>query len=123
MKNYIKEALKTELKDYQEVQKRNTPQICRLMHASSGMCTEAGEFLDMLKKHIFYGKDFDRTNAIEELGDMLWYIAIACDELGVTLEKVQEININKLKVRYPNKFTQVDAITRDLEKEEEALNS
>lgn len=121
MKNYIELALRTELKDYKTVSERFTPSMARLSHAASGLCTESGELLDMLKKHLNYGKDFDRANAIEELGDLLWYVAIACDELGVSIEDIMKINIDKLKARYGEKYSDDRAINRDLKAEREIL--
>ena len=93
----------------------------RLLHAGIGLATESGEFLDALKKHVFYGKALDRTNLKEEVGDLLWYCAIALDELGSSFEEVQATNIAKLKARYPNKFTMGDAENRDLKAERKIL--
>ena len=52
----------------------NTDQI-RLFHGVLGLATESGEIADNVKKHLFYGKDADEPNLIEELGDILWYVA------------------------------------------------
>ena len=93
----------------------------RLIHAAIGINTENGEFSDVVKKSLFYGRTLDKTNAIEELGDILWYINIACDVLDVTMEEVMERNINKLKVRYPKQFSQEAEQNRDLEKERKVL--
>jgi len=123
MKNYIELALKTELKDYKTVSERYTPSMARLTHAASGLCTESGEFLDMLKKHLNYGKEFDKANAIEELGDLMWYVAIACDELGVSIDDIMRINIDKLKKRYGEKYSDDKAINRDLESERKILEN
>lgn len=122
MKNYIELALKTETKDYEAISKRYTPEIARLIHASTGLCTEAGELLDMLKKHLNYNKPFDKVNAIEELGDILWYMAIACDVLETSFDQIMEKNIAKLKARYGDKFSNENAINRDLEKERKILD-
>lgn len=121
MNNYIELALKTETKDYETISKRYTPEIARLMHATNGLTTEAGELLDMFKKHINYGKDFDKVNAIEELGDIFWYLAIACDCLGVSFDEVMQKNIDKLKARYGDKYSDQKAIERDLEAERTVL--
>jgi NTP pyrophosphatase (non-canonical NTP hydrolase) len=86
-----------------------------------GMCTEAGEFQDQLKRSIFYGKSVDAINLAEECGDMLWYIAEALNALGISMESVMEKNIAKLKYRYPEKFNSDDALNRDLEQERKAL--
>lgn len=92
-----------------------------LLHASIGIATEAGELQDALKKHLFYGREFDHTNAVEEVGDLLWYAALACESLGTTLEDAMERNIAKLKARYPEKFEAQRAIERDLTAERAAL--
>jgi NTP pyrophosphatase (non-canonical NTP hydrolase) len=94
-----------------------------LLHASMGLVTEAGEFQDMLKKHVFYGKPLDEVNLKEEIGDVLWYCAIALEALGTDFESVMETNINKLKARYPEKFTEDKAENRDLVKEREILEN
>lgn len=93
----------------------------RLLHASMGMVTEAGELMDQLKKHLFYGKELDDVNLIEEAGDILWYMAILLDELGVTFEKVMLINHEKLAKRYGREFTEEAALHRDLTAEREIL--
>lgn len=93
----------------------------RLLHGVMGNSTEAGELLDQLKKHIFYGKELDRTNIIEELGDQFWYMAVITHCLNIPLSEILEKNINKLKARYPEKFSSEKAINRDLEKEREVL--
>ncbi len=121
MKNYIELALKTELKDYKTVSERFTPTIARLMHAGMGLTTEANEFLDTLKKSTMYGKPLDKVNLIEEISDLFWYCAIACDVLGVSFEQVQELNINKLKARYGEKYSDEKAVNRNLNIEREVL--
>jgi len=86
----------------------------RLLHVAMGLCTEAGEFVDMLKRHIFYGKPIDATNAIEELGDTSWYMRIGCAELEIAFADMLQRNVHKLKARYPDKFTEHRAMVRDL---------
>jgi NTP pyrophosphatase (non-canonical NTP hydrolase) len=93
----------------------------RLLHAALGMSTEAGEFLDQLKKHFFYSKMLDLTNLHEELGDLLWYIAIAMDELGTDFPTEMNRVIRKLQVRFPDKFDAVHAACRDLDAERQGL--
>lgn len=120
--DFVKAALVTESRDMTPVKERlqNDGNI-RLIHAMIGMCTEAGEFQDALKKAIFYGKKLDKTNLVEELGDLMWYIAIASDELGVTLEEVMQKNADKLAARYKGGFSEKKALNRDLENEREIL--
>lgn len=92
-----------------------------LMHAAMGLATESGELLDAIKKRAFYGKALDEVNLIEELGDLMWYIAVACEALGTTIDAVCAANIEKLKRRYPHRFTSEHAINRDLTAERAAL--
>jgi len=92
-----------------------------LMHAGFGLATETGEFVDCLKKNFFYGQKLDRVNLIEELGDVMWYMALAARSLDVSLEQIMETNINKLKLRYKDKFTETEANERDLESERKLL--
>jgi NTP pyrophosphatase (non-canonical NTP hydrolase) len=122
--NYIAEVLKTESCEMGPLRKRiSEGKAIRLLHAGMGMCTESGEFLDTLKKHIFYGKAIDEVNLMEEVGDLLWYCAVALDELGYSFEECQKINIAKLRKRYGEKFTSEQAINRDLGTEREILES
>ena len=94
----------------------------RVIHAAMGLGTEAGEFLDSVKKAVFYGGRFDRTNAIEELGDILWYVALACTGLGTDIPTVMARNINKLQERYPSRAWSISAATkRHLDQERKAL--
>ena len=170
LEQYVKDALRTE----QHSDKRQ-------LHSKMGIQTECGEAIDTLKRHIFYGKEIDYINLQEEIGDIMWYIALAiadkpnekheltfmwdrgmcptsqdelvlnlyyhlnqilkvqqvmtinqireylyhtdamCHLLGVSLEEVCRMNINKLKTRYPEKFTEEAALNRDLNAERKAL--
>lgn len=83
-----------------------------LLHAALGLSGEVGEFADALKKHFFYGAPLDRANCKEELGDILWYIALGAAALGTTLGELAEQNIAKLRKRYPEKFTEQLAAAR-----------
>ena len=122
--SYIEDAIKTEATDFKAMDSRlSNDGTKRLLHAGIGLSTEAGEFLDALKKHIFYGKELDRVNMAEELGDLFWYMAIVADELGVEFESVMEKNIAKLKARYGDKFSESRAENRDLETERDILDT
>jgi NTP pyrophosphatase (non-canonical NTP hydrolase) len=120
-KEYVKNAIVTESNDFNSIRGRINEEMIRLFHSGMGLCTETGEFLDMLKKYIFYGKELDKVNLKEEIGDIFWYIAIACDVLDVDIDEIMERNIEKLKARYGDKFNKQDAINRDLEKERQIL--
>jgi NTP pyrophosphatase (non-canonical NTP hydrolase) len=121
-KDYVKNVLVTESRDFTAVKDRmQETSTVRLMHAMIGMCTESGEIQDQLKKHIFYGKPLDKTNLVEELGDLMWYVGVMCSELNVDLDEVMEKNIAKLKKRYGEKFTEAAALNRDLDSERKIL--
>lgn len=94
-----------------------------LLHAAMGLATEAGELQDQLKRNIFYGKPLDIVNIQEELGDALWYIGMVCERLHFSMEKIMEQNIAKLRVRFPEKFTAENALSRDLNQERASLEN
>ena len=75
-----------------------------LTNGVMGMCGEAGECVDMMKKHLFQGHDLDKEHLAKELGDVSWYVAITAHALGYDLDKIFEMNIEKLKARYPEGF-------------------
>ena len=83
-----------------------------LLHAALGIAGEAGEFADCVKKHWAYGKPLDYKNAAEEIGDVLWYCALAANALHMDLGRIAEMNIEKLRTRYPEKYTDEHAAAR-----------
>lgn len=92
--------------------------VLDLHHAATGISGEAGEFLDCSKKQWVYGKPLDMANAIEELGDIEFYLAHARMTLGVTRAQVLQANADKLETRYPTGYSDAAAIARaDKEKE------
>ena len=93
----------------------------RIVHGIIGIVTEAGELLDALKRHLFYGQPLDFVNLKEELGDSSWYHSLILDAIGSSWEEVWMMNIDKLRMRYPEKFTEVAAKERDLAKERQSL--
>lgn len=92
----------------------------RLLHAVLGCITEAAEMAEALLKHI-NGGELDVVNLQEEVGDLLWYQAIFLDEVGSDFETEQNRVIEKLKARFPEKFTTEKANNRNLDAEREAL--
>lgn len=93
----------------------------RLYHACVGVFTEAGEMLEAILKHVELKKDLDIINLREEFGDAFWYLAIGIDETGGEPGQVTERNIDKLRVRFPEKFNSNQANNRDLDAERAAL--
>ena len=94
-----------------------------ITHCAIGCCTEAGELLDAVKKHLYYGKVLDVVNVKEELGDQLWYIANLLSIIDSSFGEAMEMNIQKLRQRYPEKFTKEGAENRNLESERESLEN
>jgi NTP pyrophosphatase (non-canonical NTP hydrolase) len=75
-----------------------------LLTAALGMCTESGEFGEVVKKVFFQGKPIDakQKEALKkELGDIAWYWANGCRALGIPPSQVLEENVMKLESRYP----------------------
>jgi len=91
------------------------------LHGLLGIVSEASELTEAVVNSITMKDGFDRTNFIEEMGDIMWYLAIMAKALGVTFEEIQEKNIAKLRARFPDKFTEDNANNRDLDKEREVL--
>ena len=76
-----------------------------LVNGAMGLCGESGEVADLLKKHIFHGEDLNLDNLKKELGDVCWYLCLACNALNVPLDEIIEKNIEKLRVRHPHGFS------------------
>lgn len=72
--------------------------------AAMGIAGEAGEVADYIKKINWHGHEFNRKKIVEELGDVLWNIALAADAIGVGLAEIAEVNIEKNRERYPSGF-------------------
>ena len=76
----------------------------RLLTAAVGMSAESGEFTEIVKKMIFQGKPVNEENLFHlkrELGDVMWYVAQACMALDTSFDEIVEMNVEKLKKRYP----------------------
>ena len=78
-----------------------------------GLCGEAGEAIDIVKKHLAQGHELDKEKLIKELGDVAWYLAETAYALDIDLETVFKLNIEKLKRRYPEGFEKEKSINRD----------
>lgn len=80
--------------------------------AALGLAGEAGEFVELVKKHLFHGKDLDRAVGAKEIGDVLWYCAAAATAIGWSLGSIAEGNIAKLHLRYHAGFTEAASEAR-----------
>ena len=79
--------------------------IPRLLTAALGLTAESGEFTEIVKKILFQGKPVSQENLFHmkrELGDIMWYFIQACIALDVSPEEIIEMNVEKLKDRYPD---------------------
>lgn len=113
------------IQQYIEESKRTCPDLGsdfnNQLHMVIGITTEAGELLDAYKKNLAYGKEIDVVNVKEEIFDIMWYLINLCRMLDVDPEFGMQNNIDKLRARYPEKFTSENAINRDLNKERKIL--
>lgn len=84
-----------------------------LLNAALGITGEAGEIADCIKKVVYHTHKLDKTVIAAELGDLMWYLAKACDAIGWDMEDVAEANIEKLRKRYPNGFEVERSVNRE----------
>lgn len=116
---YQRACLRTE----RPQQLRISIDTARVLHGAIGLGTEAGELLDNVKRALFYGREVDKVNVLEECGDALWYIAVALEACGYTITQAMAANVAKLKARYPEGFSEVRAVQRTLDVERTVLES
>ena len=106
-----------EIKEFQEKSARTLSNLNTKLednlHMTLGLVTEAAEIADVFKKKLAYGKEVDEINVKEELGDLMFYVVNTCNINGWDLRDILQTNINKLKIRYPEKFTNEAALNRD----------
>ncbi len=84
----------------------------RLIVSALGLAGEAGEFANLVKKMTAHGHDFDLDALMDELGDVLWYLAEAATASGLSLETIANHNVEKLIKRYPEGFSEENSINR-----------
>lgn len=108
------------INDYQQAALRtaNTEKLSDreiLTNGVLGLSGESGECADIVKKHLFQGHELDAEKLANELGDVAWYLAIASYAIGYDLEKVLQMNVDKLRKRYPDGFSAERSIHREAE--------
>lgn len=94
--------------DYQRAAMRTAsgdPPEKALSIRALGLAGEAGEVVELIKKHLGHGHELDRDKLCKELGDVLWYVATLADAAGIRLEEVALKNVQKLRERYPQGFS------------------
>jgi NTP pyrophosphatase (non-canonical NTP hydrolase) len=77
-----------------------------------GLAGESGEYVDIVKKMLFHDHGLDTVKMALELGDILWYLAYSAHALNLTLSQIADLNIEKLKRRYPDGFSAERSINR-----------
>jgi len=77
-----------------------TPYKAHLIHMALGISGEAGELLDVLKKHTMYNQPLDVHHLTEELGDLEFYLESLRQAVNITREATLAHNIEKLSIRY-----------------------
>lgn len=105
------------LNDYQEeackTKAKSTSQSLDFAVLALGLTGEAGEVADEVKKIVGHGHGLNREKLSAELGDVLWYVAVLADQLGVSLNQIAAENIKKLRARYPQGFSTERSLHRD----------
>lgn len=106
-----------EINDYQKLAlktlNKNLDKKEILINSVMGLCGESGEAIDLVKKHLYQGHELNKERFAKELGDIAWYLAEATHAIGMDLDDIFKMNIEKLKKRYPNGFNQNNSINRD----------
>lgn len=101
---------------YQELAMRTNraeaTQEQNLINGCFGLAGETGEVCDIVKKYMFQGHNLETQKIVDELSDVLWYIALTAQSIGCSLNNIMEHNINKLKKRYPDGFEEERSINR-----------
>lgn len=82
------------------------------IHAVMGLNSEAGEIAGIIQKS-YQGHEIDLKHLEKEVGDCLWFIAEICDSFGFDMDKVMQMNIDKLIARYPNGFEEIRSTHRE----------
>lgn len=104
-----------------------SPDEINLLHGILGIASEAGELLEELIEAKLTDREVNKTDGKgsvkEESGDVMWYQGVILRYIGSTFEQVAGSNIAKLKARYPGKFTEENAVNRNLDEEAKALAS
>lgn len=84
-----------------------------LINGVMGLCGESGEAIDLVKKHLAQGHELDKERLAKELGDIAWYLAETAHAIGYPLEDILQMNIDKLKKRYPEGFSTKCSLERN----------
>ena len=102
--------------EYQKLAMRtNKPEATQeenLINGCLGLAGEAGEVCDIVKKYMFQGHNLETQKIVDELSDVLWYVALTATAIGWDLNDIMEMNVEKLKKRYPEGFSIMNSINK-----------
>ena len=98
---YAQRTMNTDLTDHE-----------LLIDGVMGLCGESGECIDLIKKVEFQGHHLNMEKLAEELGDVAWYLAITAAAIGYDLDDILQMNVDKLRKRYPEGFDTDKSINR-----------
>lgn len=93
-----------DMKFSSEQSNKESVDIGGIFNACLGLSGEVGEFNDMIKKWVFHEKELDMEHAKKEAGDILLYVVMLCESFGWNMEEIMQMNVDKLKARYPEGF-------------------
>lgn len=92
-----------ELNEYQQKALETAIYPIAIIYPALGMCGEAGEVADKVKKILRdNNSEFTpekKAEIAKEIGDVLWYCATLANDLGYTLQQIAEMNYEKLRSR------------------------
>ena len=93
--------------EYQKLAMRTANEECfNLANAGLGLSGESGEAADIIKKYLYHGHGLCPEHLAKELGDVMWYVSLVATIIGYSLDDVMQMNIDKLKARYPDGFSE-----------------
>lgn len=94
-----------------------------VLHGILGTVTESGELMELLRDNFVRGFELDEIKLKDEIGDLLWYVAMLLRHYGWTFEEVFDMNIAKLRARFPDRFDEERARSKDAELEYRTIRS
>lgn len=103
--------------EYEEEMKRTASDLKltkdNLALGAMGISGEAGEVTDYIKKVLYHSHELSKEELAKELGDVLWYLTYLTELIGYSLSDIAELNLNKLKKRYPEGWNTERSINRE----------
>lgn len=108
---YVNLSGRTE-KHPEDIHLHLNPKRVAIIHAALGLSSEVGELVSDIKAHVIYNKILPKPSLSEEIGDILWYLAIILREYDLDFSQIMAENISKLSIRYPDAYSDYAANAR-----------